>query len=97
MRSLEAKGTFPRPRLGVMDNGKGQLIFVAIPRSEQMDSLDIWRCSEGERKLHGRSRHLCCGMYDAINDGACNGDAVIMENSGMVRKTSQKPEMVVEL
>ena len=61
MRTLEAERAFPRARLGITHDGKRQLIFIAIPRSDQMDSLDVWRSSKGEGKLHGWSRHLVVG------------------------------------
>lgn len=52
-RALEAEVSFPATSLGCI-LGKRELATVAIPGTDEMDSLDIGGSAEGESELGGR-------------------------------------------
>lgn len=56
--TLKAEGAFPGARLGVADNRERQLVLVSIPRSDEMNSLDIRGGAKSERKLYRRNSHF---------------------------------------
>jgi hypothetical protein len=58
MRALKAESAFPRARLGITGNRERQLVFVSIPRTDQMDGLDVGGGAKREGKLNCGTRHF---------------------------------------